>query len=104
MPQTKIINFEDDGEGILAADLVINALYENSRLAHVRTGPAYYLAPKLFCFINPSTIAPEVKSILIAFGGADPQNYTDQLLELIQDPTYHKNTSLPSFWAVPSSM
>lgn len=90
MPQTKIINFEDDGEGILAADLVINALYENSRLAHVRTGPAYYLAPKLFLLYQPITIAPEVKSILIAFGGADPQNYTDQLLELIQDPTYQK--------------
>ena len=29
LPKAKLINFEDDGEGIQKADLVINALYED---------------------------------------------------------------------------
>lgn len=30
VPEAKIVNFEDDGEGILKADLVFNALYHQS--------------------------------------------------------------------------
>lgn len=88
MPHTKIINFEDDGEGAYVADLVINALYDQCRIPHTLAGPTYYLAPKLFLLYQPIQISLKVQHILIAFGGADPQNYTERMLALIQNPAY----------------
>ena len=56
LPNAKLINFEDDGEGILKADLV----------------------------------KEDVNRVFIAFGGADPQNYTDRLLDIISKDEYKK--------------
>lgn len=88
IPNAKIINFEDDGEGIYVADLVINALYQNSELKQVKTGEKYYIASKLFMFYEPIKIREKVKRVFIAFGGADPQNYTDRLLNIIKNEEY----------------
>ena len=84
----KIINFEDVGEGNLKADLVFNALYCESSLAHIKTGEKYYIASKLFLMYEPIKIHRNVKNVFIAFGGADPQNYTDRLLSLISGDEY----------------
>ena len=37
LPKAKIVNFEDDGEGILKADLVFNALYHQNNLPQVKS-------------------------------------------------------------------
>lgn len=84
----KIINFEDDGEGIFKADLVFNALFENSDLRQVYAGEKYYIAGKMFMFYKPIQIREEVKTVFISFGGADPQNYSDRLLSIISKPQY----------------
>ena len=88
MPNAKIVNFEDDGEGIYKADLVINALYQNSELPYIHTGDKYYIASKLFMFYEPLQIKQEVKTVFISFGGADPQNYSDRLLNIVSKPKY----------------
>lgn len=88
LPKAKIINFEDDGEGIYKADLVINALYEESELSQVKSGEKYFIASKLFMFYEPISIRPKVSNVFISFGGADPQNYTDRLLRIITDDKY----------------
>lgn len=88
IPEAKIINFEDDGEGIYKADLVINALYQETDLSHVKTGEKYYIASKLFMFYHTISIKPMVKTVFISFGGADPQNYTDRLLEIVKKEKY----------------
>ena len=80
---TKIVNFEDCGEGSYIADLVINALYQEAHAPNVKIGEKYYIAPKMFMLYEPITIKDNVKDILITFGGADPQNYSDKLLEII---------------------
>lgn len=90
LPNAKIINFEDDGEGILKADLVFNALYDRSELPQVYAGEKYYISSKLFMFYEPIKIKERVERIFISFGGADPQNYSDRLLELISDSEYEK--------------
>lgn len=87
-PNAKIINFEDDGEGILRADLVINALYENSEISHMYVGEKYYIAPKIFMLYPPIVVNDKVNKVLIAFGGADPQNYTERLLSIISKSKY----------------
>lgn len=88
LPKAKIINFEDDGEGIFKADLVFNALYNESNLPQVKAGEQYYIAGKTFMFYKPIDIREKVKRIFISFGGADPQNYSDRLLAMITKLEY----------------
>lgn len=88
IPNAKIINFEDDGEGIYKADLVFNALYQQSDLKHIMCGEKFYIVSKLFMFYNPIEIKEKVKKIFISFGGADPQNYSDRLLHIITQEKY----------------
>lgn len=83
IPNAKLVNFEDEGEGIYQADIVFNALFQERGLPKVRAGEAYYIAPKLFMFYQPIQIHDSVKNVLITFGGADPQNYTDRILRII---------------------
>lgn len=90
LPSAKIINFEDDGEGILKADLVFNALYHDNDLPQVKAGEKYYIAAKTFMFYNPIQIKEHVKRVFISFGGADLQNYSDRLLEMVSKGEYSK--------------
>lgn len=84
MPESgKIINFEDEGEGAGQADLVFNALYSEHIDGKIYSGEKYYIAPKLFMLYNPVELKKKVTDVFISFGGADPQNYTDRLLNLI---------------------
>lgn len=94
IPNAKLINFEDEGEGIYQADLVFNALFQKQDIAKVKAGEAYYIAPKLFMFYQPIQIREHVKNVLLTFGGADPQGYTDRILNTITSSpqkysTYH---------------
>ena len=88
LPNAKIINFEDDGEGILKADLVFNALYHDNDFPQVKAGEKYYISGKIFMFYEPIKIKKEVERIFISFGGADPQNYSDRLLNMISKDFY----------------
>lgn len=83
-----IVNFEDDGEGALRADLVFNALNEGKSGKNIYSGEDYYIAPRLFLLYKPININIDVKKIFISFGGADPQNYTDNLLDIISQDKY----------------
>lgn len=88
LPDAKIINFEDDGEGILKANLVFNALYNKNDLPQVYSGERYYIAGKTFMFYEPIHIKNSVKRVFISFGGADPQNYSDRILNIISKNEY----------------
>lgn len=90
LPDAKIINFEDDGEGILKADLVFNALYHESDLSQVHAGERYYISGKTFMFYEPIEVKKHVEKVFISFGGADPQNYSDRLLQIVTKPEYSK--------------
>ena len=88
LPDARIINFEDDGEGAMKADLVFNALYSESVLPQIKAGEMYYISSKTFMFYEPIKINEKVERIFISFGGADPQNYSDRMLEMIIKPEY----------------
>ena len=88
LPKAKIVNFEDDGEGILKADLVFNALYHQDDLPQVKAGEKYYISGKTFMFYEPIKIKEKVKKVFISFGGADPQNYSDRFLDMICEDEY----------------
>lgn len=88
LPNAKIINFEDDGEGQQKADLVFNALYDESELPQVKVGYRYYISSKTFMFYEPIKIREKAQRVFISFGGADPQNYSDRLLKIISKSEY----------------
>lgn len=91
MPENgRIINFEDNGEGAGHADLVFNALYPEQKASNIYGGEKYYIAPKIFLMYKPVVIREFVKKIFISFGGADPQNYTDRLLDIITKDKYRQ--------------
>lgn len=90
LPNAKIINFEDDGEGIVKADLVFNALLHKKDLPQIYAGERYYISGKTFMFYEPIEIKDKVKQIFVSFGGADPQNYSDRILNMIIKPEYQK--------------
>ena len=85
LPNAKIVNFEDDGEGIYKAEPEFNALYQQSNLSNVKVGEKYYIVSKLFMFYHPIDIKENVRTIFISFGGADPQNYSDRMLNIISN-------------------
>ncbi len=88
LPHAKIVNFEDDGEGALKADLVFNALFQEQPSPRVRAGEQYYICGKTFLLYEPIPIRERVERVLISFGGADPKNYTDRLLNIITKNEY----------------
>ena len=83
VPDAKIVNFEDDGEGIMKADLVFNALYHDDELPQVKAGERYYISAKTFLFYQPIEVKEQVERVFVSFGGADPQNYSDRLLAIV---------------------
>lgn len=80
----KVINFEDLGEGSSQADLVINAMYPEQKMAlNHYYGSNYFILRDEFLYTPKKTIKPDVNRILISFGGVDPNNFTDRILKLI---------------------
>ena len=88
LPRAHIVNFEDEGEGAAYANVVINALYETKGSGNVHYGSKYYILPKLFLIYTPIPIRDSVSNVLVTFGGADPCDYTDQVLEIIEGNEY----------------
>lgn len=79
-----VVNFEDLGEGAQYANLVINALYESPvPYTNHLWGPDYVCLRDEFYSIKKEKLRPEVKSILITFGGVDEGNLTCKVLSAL---------------------
>jgi len=82
----KIINFEDLGPGAKHADLVINAIYpEKEVVANHFYGHKYYLLRDEFLYLNERSLSASVASVLLTFGGVDPNNYTKRVIDAIYE-------------------
>lgn len=84
--EIKVINFEDLGKGADYADCVINALY--SKLNDDKNfywGYEYFCARDEFLLTKIKNTENQVTSILITFGGTDPNNLTLRVLQAIYD-------------------
>lgn len=80
----RIINFEDIGPGADLADAVINDLYAPQKKgSQYYWGSPYYIIRDEFLINSPSDFHEEVKNIFVIFGGVDPNNLTQKVLEAI---------------------
>ena len=84
-----VVNFEDLGEGTLLADVVFDALYEHDVDGeNIFTGHKYYILKDEFYFQPKKIITQEVKNVMITFGGTDPNNLTEKVLDSILSTNY----------------
>ena len=79
----RIVNFEDDGPGAKLAHLVINALYEHGDPG-ICCGPDYFCLRDEFAGARRCTLRPEVKTLLITFGGTDAADCTLRVLKIVE--------------------
>lgn len=81
----RCVNFEDEGPGAAHAELVINALYEekleDSRFCY---GPRYFCLRDEFASAVRNEFRPELKNVLITFGGTDAQDMARRTLDCIE--------------------
>lgn len=78
-----VVNFEDLGTGTTVADVVFDALYEHEigEQDNIFTGHKYYILKDEFYFQPQKIITQSVNNVLITFGGTDPNNFTEKVLE-----------------------
>ncbi|MBR4447864.1 cytidylyltransferase domain-containing protein [Methanobrevibacter sp.] len=78
-----VVNFEDLGTGTAVADVVFDALYEHEigEQDNIFTGHKYYILKDEFYFQPQKIITQSVNNVLITFGGTDPNNFTEKVLE-----------------------
>lgn len=80
----RVVNFEDLGPGSEFADAVINDLYEKQKEGnHYFWGNDYYCLRDEFLLAKPKEFSPVVKEILVLFGGTDPCDLTQRLLDVV---------------------
>ena len=85
-----VANFEDLGTGTEAADVVFDALYEHEvGEKNVYVGHEYYILKDEFYFQPPKIITQEVNNILITFGGTDPNNFTEKVIDSVLSTSYN---------------
>ncbi len=79
-----VVNLEDLGPGAKEAHLVINALYDSPfPLPNHLWGPQYDCLRDEFYSIPVKPFAPQVKRILLTFGGVDESNLTAKVLQAL---------------------
>ena len=83
----KVVNFEDIGPGAKEADLVVNALYPHTDQTpgnHL-CGPDYFCLRDEFAEVKKHQFHKQVRSLLITFGGTDPNNFTLRTIQTLYD-------------------
>ena len=83
---SKVVTFEDLGEGVNVTDLTINELYPSvcGRLNHVHNGPDYCFLRDEFLNLPHITSSNRQHDIVISFGGTDPNDLTMRVLKILE--------------------
>ncbi len=85
-----VVNFEDLGSGTQVADVVFDALYEHEiGERNIFTGHKYYILKDEFYFQPQKIISQAVNNVLITFGGTDPNNFTEKVIDSILNTSYN---------------
>ncbi|MBU5418771.1 UDP-2,4-diacetamido-2,4,6-trideoxy-beta-L-altropyranose hydrolase [Acetanaerobacterium sp. MSJ-12] len=81
----RVVTIEDMGEGARYADVVINALYADEKVAvwkNVYCGEDYICLRDEFLVAEPKPLSQEVREVVVLFGGTDPSNLTEKAYRL----------------------
>jgi spore coat polysaccharide biosynthesis predicted glycosyltransferase SpsG len=90
-----VVNFEDLGEGSNRANLVFNALYENTNPERNNYfGYRYEILRQDFYYYPMKTVSKRVENILLTFGGVDENNLTLRSLQALEGTSYNGNVTV----------
>ena len=96
--QCKIINIEDFGKGNNLADYSIDELNYNSVKSKENNnkllGYKYFIIREFFSKFKKISFNEKIKKILLIFGGTDPKNYIELVLNKIIKFCYIKNITI----------
>ncbi len=82
----RVVNFEDLGEGAEFADAVVNDLYEKkNEFKNHFWGSEYYCIRDEFLLSDYIEVKDNVTDVLVLFGGTDPLNLTERVLDVVKD-------------------
>lgn len=92
----KVVSFEDIGSGSKYTDLTINELYDSPREngRNIRWGHRYFFVRDEFNDARPHKFKTKINSLLIAFGGTDPNNLTFKILNKVVDFCEKENITI----------
>lgn len=80
----RIVSFEDRNVNKYKNRIVINALYNGKNELGVYYGVDYFIMRREFLQRRKEQIN-KIESVLISFGGADPQNFTEQVYRIVRE-------------------
>ena len=81
-----IVNFEDLGSGNKHANLVFNPIYYSKKKSNnIFYGSQYAAVRDEFRIWQNDVINKQVKKVLITFGGSDPTNKTQKIIEILRN-------------------
>lgn len=81
----RVVNFEDQGNGAIYADAVVNAIYDNeSQRENLYNGFKYFVIRDEFLRATKNAFNKDTKNILAMFGGSDPSNMSLRLYKIFQ--------------------
>ncbi|HID61546.1 MAG TPA: UDP-2,4-diacetamido-2,4,6-trideoxy-beta-L-altropyranose hydrolase [Anaerolineae bacterium] len=81
-----VVNFEDLGAGAVRAHLVVNSLYDSPvPLPNHVWGPEYACLREEFYSAPTKRVQPEVRQVLLTFGGVDQGNLTIKVLRALDE-------------------
>jgi len=90
-----VVNFEDLGDGAPQADLVVNAIYpERESLPNHYFGPRHFCIRNEFVLTQPRPVRESVRSVLLTFGGVDPNNLTGRVVAAIYDECRRRDIAI----------
>lgn len=92
-PGIKIINFDDVGEGSHLADYVLNPFLEGTDTDNMKFGSPFFILNNIYTLLDPIVIQDRVNNVFVCFGGADPANYTEQIVKILLKEKY-RNLSI----------
>jgi CMP-N-acetylneuraminic acid synthetase len=90
-----LVHFEDLGPGAALADFVVNALYDAPGHAlgpNAYHGASHCVLRDEFYSVEPIEVRPDVREILLVFGGTDPNDLTGRCLGWLD--------TLPGDWRI----
>jgi len=92
--KARTLNFDDLGDGATLADVLIDANRRENKKKFF--GPKYVVLHDDFAREHKKTrtLHKSVKNLVLAIGGGDPHNYTQKILECLENVEYKFNTGV----------
>lgn len=90
MPDAKIVNIDDVGEGSIKADAVINSMQDEKTLPNQYYGSDCFIIDRRFLMYEPITIDENIKCVFVYIEDDDNNSITERFVSTVNNYLYKK--------------